>query len=117
MTGYDGSSSFNKATIRNIKRIDCAQLPPCAKVLQKKIERSNYVEILWANADKCNTAENMDPKQYGWLENDVSYTPDWYEGSSIPNYIQDFNDYVSIHSDEAEDEIWSDDSDLEDICL
>ncbi|KAK4309969.1 hypothetical protein Pmani_018436 [Petrolisthes manimaculis] len=37
--------------LTNIKRIDCALLPPSRRALDKKLQRAQYVSILWNHAN------------------------------------------------------------------
>ena len=101
-----------------IKKIDCGLLPPCKKVLQNKIKRSQYVAITWSNADQPNPTEGMNPEEYGWYKVGNSFLPKWYEGSPLPAaedlHVNDRNE----SSDEEDDECtlesetqWTDSSD------
>ena len=41
---------FQENTMTNVKRVDCALLPPCAKTVHNKMQRAHFISILWGNA-------------------------------------------------------------------
>ena len=59
--GFKGISDINEARYQsfmkltkatnvniNLKKINCASLPPCEETLKEHILRSNYVSIMWS---------------------------------------------------------------------
>lgn len=96
----------------NIRKVDCALLPPCEKVLRQKTKRAQYQAIIWGNAETMQTDRDLDPLIYGWRkDSDGLLTPDWFPGSDVPaNIFQDISE--TTNSDEESSE-WSDDSDYE----
>ena len=60
----------------NVRKVDCALLPPCRKTLQNKIKRAHYVAMLWGHADTACPGDGTDPLNYGWKIQDGSYAPD-----------------------------------------
>lgn len=113
----------------NIKKVDCALLPPCGKTLKNKIQRAHYVAIIWGNADSTQPAQGLDPLQYGWTTTrEGHYIPDWFPGAVEPDWLFRENNtseqttQQSDDVDDPDDEIdndseseleWSDDSNCE----
>ncbi|KAK3868822.1 hypothetical protein Pcinc_025860 [Petrolisthes cinctipes] len=83
---------FNKMTgsvnninsLANVKRINCALLPPCTNTLQKKIQRVQYLRTLWHHADMRNPSDGIDPTSFGWKKESTEFAPEWFDGSSVP---------------------------------
>ena len=88
----------------NIKKVDCALLPPCGEVLWQKTRRAQYLAIIWGNAESLTPGHDLDPLLYGWKKNsDGSLSPNWFTGADVPgNLFQD----ESTDSDESSE--WSD---------
>jgi len=111
----------------NVKKVDCALLPPCAKTLRNKTRRAHFISIVWGNADSAHPGEGLDPLNYGWKDKNGDYAPDWFSGPALPDYLfqerelldedpvdqpdlaTEFNDADDFNSDLA----WSEDSDSE----
>lgn len=68
-----------------VKKVDCAHLPPCAKTVNKKLQRAHYVSILWGKADLAHPRDGLDPLNYGWKEINGCYIPEWFTGPALPN--------------------------------
>ena len=68
-----------------MKRVDCGLLPPCRKVLTKKIQRSQMIARVWYNADTPNPNLNLDPLDFGWRKVGNSFYPQWYDGPALPS--------------------------------
>ena len=75
-----------KATEQQLRKFDSSQLPPCDKVWQKKLLRTQYISKLYYEADTKIPAEGMDPLQYGWKLESGHHVPVWYDGSSYPDF-------------------------------
>ena len=59
--------------MEQIKGTNSSRLPPCQKVLQKKIARANYVAhmCMWKHAATADPTNGIDVLSSGWkLEND-----------------------------------------------
>ena len=115
----------------NVKKVDCALIPPCAKTVYNKMQRAHFISILWGNADSAHPGHVLDPLNYGWKEKNGYYTPDWFLGPALPDYlfherereedsIEDHQSYqpdvatVFENDDDSNSEnIWSDDSESE----
>lgn len=117
----------------NVKKVDCALLPPCAKTVHNKLQRAHFISILWGNADSAHPGLGLDPLNYGWKENNGYYTPDWYLGHAMPDYLfqeeereeditvnlQSVQPDVAAEFDDDDDDscseiAWSDDSENDD---
>ena len=48
--------------LEKIKGINPSSMPPCRSVLQKKIQRANYVTAMWKNATLSEPTCNMSPE-------------------------------------------------------
>ena len=101
----------------NIKKVDCALLPPCAKTLWNKTKRAQYLSIIWGNADSSQPGHDLNPLLYGWKQAHGHFTPEWFPGPDVPDNLFDeiSTDSEPTTADEAtsdEDE-WSDDSETE----
>ena len=110
-TGFDGKEEASEMVLRKISKVDCSLLPPCSKVLKKKMLRVNYVSQMLGNADQRNPTESLSPVEYGYKETDRGLEPVWYDGPFVPSQIEKLEDSPAI--ERKEDEIWSDDSDEE----
>lgn len=126
---------FQHSPLANIKKIDCALLPPCRRTLEMKTRRAQYVTSIWTRASTANPSEGMIPVDYGWAvdASDNLLKPVWFEGSAIPddifldrshisdNYILNEDDTRareeempnSEPSSDTENEAWSEESDSE----
>ena len=81
--------SFLKMTggkaLTKVKKVNCASLPPCARSLNKHIQRANYVSMMWHNSDKAQPTF-CSPVEFGWQEDEFGrYQPHWFEGPSVPD--------------------------------
>ena len=114
ITGFDKVTvtDANKEKVRDqLDRIDCSMLPPCRKVLTKKMQRVNYMSQLWGNPDKRNPTETLRPSDYSWKDVENGLQPVWYEGSFVPQQVEKTPEAKLM--ERREDEVWSDDSDVE----
>ena len=93
-------------------------LPPCQRTLEQKVNRANYVSLLWARAGSPKPAEGLDPLNFGWKERGSVLSPVWYIGPCVPEDVfaqpseeeKDESDGVDL---EDTDEEWSDENDSE----
>jgi hypothetical protein len=107
-------SSFLKMTggkklSDQVKKINCASLPPCEKSLKQHLRRVNYVSILWRHAHLSNPCGNIHPLNYGWKETDAGYVPHWFEGNALPTSFSQVPDVETttqnpLETDEDEDQ-------------
>lgn len=128
------SVAFQENPLANIKRVDCAMLPPCRQTLEMKIQRSQYVATLWMRAMTAAPGQGISPIDYGWSVEDKCLKPTWFEGPAIPRSLftdgsDDGAEGIGIQSDDesgtevgtsdeqvsdSDDEAWSEGTDTED---
>ena len=84
--------------LANIKKVDCALLPPCRQTLEMKVRRTQYVATIWTRACDAYPAEGMSPVDYGWETKEEVLVPKWFEGSAIPEKL------FSDHQEDVEDD-------------
>ena len=110
----------------NVKKVDCALLPPCAKTIHNKMQRAHFISILWGNADSAHPRNGFDPLNYRWKEKNGYNTPDWFLVPALSDYHEGEREEDSIedhHSDQSDaatvfendddlnsENAWSDDS-------
>ncbi|XP_041481075.1 uncharacterized protein LOC121428475 [Lytechinus variegatus] len=112
--------------LANIKRVDCALLPPCRRTLEMKVRRTMYVARLWMRAVTSFPCENLSPIDHGWAVEDNILAPLWFEGPAIPEKLmfagQSTEDLEQSEDDgessedsmiNTDDEAWSEQSDSE----
>ena len=82
-------------------------MPPCKKVLLKKIERTEYLSRMIKSASNKNIAE----PQKGWLVNENGeFEIDYFEGDPFPQTITEISSEVQIDdTDDEECQVSSDD--------
>ena len=103
----------------NMKKVDCALLPPCARTVARKLQRAQYVSVIWGTADSPYPGRGLDPLDFGWKLNNGVYVPDWFEGPAIPVDILTHDPGCSDQQrdeqfEDANSELpWSDDSESE----
>jgi hypothetical protein len=115
-------------TLTKVKKVNCASLPPCARSLQKHIQRANYVSMMWHNSDKAQPT-SYSPIDFGWQEDGLGrYQPHWFEGPSVPGIVTseielDDEETVTgetvdvegtVEADEIDEGEWSGDSEASD---
>ena len=85
-----------------LKMVDCGLLPPCQKVLLKKILRAQLVARMWFNADQAEPNFGLDPTNFGWRMVDGCFHPDWYSGSALPR-SKDLETFISERETKEKD--------------
>ena len=104
--------NFQENPLANIKRIDCALLPPSRPTLEMKVRRAQYVAALWTHAVTASPGDGLSPTDYGWCVKDNLLKPTWFEGPAIPDTL--FTDGSNDEDLEVEDmEVDDGDSDSE----
>ena len=105
----------------NIKKVDCALLPPSRPTLQKKLQRAHYVTLLWSHAHTAFPAQGLSPTDYGWSIKRDLLLPTWFDGPSVPDSL--FSSHVDVDIEEeleasdlslseiSDHDPWSEDSD------
>ena len=98
MTG--GSKASSK-----VKKINCATLPPCAKVLDQHLLRVNHISLLWRSAHTAEPARDIHPLNFGWREDGYGhYLPLWFKGESLPENIPDYEEEIETENDSHDGE-------------
>ncbi|KAL5017668.1 hypothetical protein ScPMuIL_007257 [Solemya velum] len=122
---------YQENLLANIKRIDCALLPPCRRALQMRIRWTQYFATL------CRQAVTACPGD-GWSQNDSVLKPTWFDGPATPdslfkngsNHTEKMGDHDGSESEleiktpdgllnDSDGEAWSENSDSEEkmrIC-
>ncbi|KAK4317433.1 hypothetical protein Pmani_011441 [Petrolisthes manimaculis] len=72
------------APMKNLKKVDCALLPPCSKTVRNKLQRAHFVSIVWGNTESAHPDGELDPCDYGWQMKGGNYVPVWFSGPSVP---------------------------------
>ena len=110
-----------KEPLAKLKKLNCASLPPCKKVLDNQIRRANFVARYWKNANQTDPTSMESPTDYGWRENQNGMLePDWYPGYSLPTCIgatptdKEISDKVFSEESEQSDGPWTEESDTDD---
>lgn len=89
----------------NIKRVDCALLPPSRKTLKKKLQRAHFVTMIFSHADKVSPTQDRSPNDYGWITNGELLQPAWFDGPAVPeNLFTNPEDEHDIEFDSSGDE-------------
>ena len=85
---FDCDVYFQENPLSNIRRVDCALLPPCRKSLEMKIKRTRYVAIIiWSRAVTPLPGDGLSPIEYGWHVKDNLLQPFWFEGTAVPHSL------------------------------
>ncbi|XP_048869412.1 uncharacterized protein LOC125741923 isoform X1 [Brienomyrus brachyistius] len=69
--------------LANIKKVDCALLPPSRQTLKKKMMRAHYVTVLWSHANTASPDQGLSPTDYGWCCKEGLLQPTWFDGPSV----------------------------------
>ena len=77
----------HKNLASQVKKINCASLPLCDKVLKLHIKRAHYVSILWSRADTTHPDKDINSRDYGWQKKDGHFIPLWYDGDCLPESL------------------------------
>ena len=82
-----------------VKKIYCATLPPCAKVLDQHLQRVNHVAMLWIRAHTAEPARDIHPLNFGWREDaNGHYLPLWFNGETLPENIPNYDEEIDIEN-------------------
>ena len=109
----------NEKNEDRLKKVDCGLLPPCQKVIMKKMLRAQLVSRMWFNADEAEPNLGLEPTEFGWRMVDGCFHPDWYSGPALPRseHLQTFISEREKEEEEDADTIdvmeaeWTDSSD------
>ena len=115
--------------IEQIKRCNCASLPPCTNSLRKHIKIANYVAKMWKRAAEQDPTEGENPLNYGWELGEDGLQPEWFDGKQLPDSITEdeengdtgpINDSTNDNESEDSDVAWNEedsDDDSEDLLI
>ncbi len=88
--------------LKKIKAADPCCLPPCKRVLEQKLRRTNFVAFVWKNARKANPVE-FGPDGHGWEISPDKVTIVWYTGKNVPKCLSiEDGDLEESTDDESE---------------
>lgn len=90
---------FQDKPLANIKKTDCALLPPSRQILDKKLQRAHYVTILWNHINFACPDQGLSPTDYGWSANGNLLQPVWFDGPALPDAL--FTDNNKDDSNDA----------------
>lgn len=82
------ASDINENFRKKIQNFDASSIPPCKSELYQQLLRAHYISSLWRNAYKKQPT-NLDPLEYGWIEQDNTYAFKWFEGDQLPSFVSD----------------------------
>lgn len=104
--------AFQENPLANIKKIDCALLPPSLRTLEKKLQRAHYVTVLWSHANTASPDQGLSPTDYGWSVKSDLLQPTWFDGLPAPDSL------FSSHADGGDVNIDNgDDSDSDETII
>lgn len=97
-----------------ITGVEFKNMPPCKKVLYKKIQRANYLAKVMKDSNQ-NTIENR--PESGWILNEFNELEiEYFEGSPYPEHITEISiDNLSDEEDESEDAYFSSNDESDDF--
>ena len=110
----------NNGSLKHVKKVDLAKLPPCKRSLIPHIKRVNYRVCQWKNSHISSPAIPPPSLQHGWNPSDTFLEPVWSEGPVLPLHLTDiiqstpFSDGLSVESDDDDDDIVSTDESCSD---
>ena len=81
------SGGDEKDPLATIRKINCASLPPCNKMLGNHVKRAQFVSMMWKRADQTDPTGEARPTDYGWKEINNRLDPDWFPGRSVPETL------------------------------
>ena len=100
------ASKNEEKALKTIKSSDPCCIPPCSKVLLQKVNRCNYVTLLYKNAT-LPTPINFSPEGHGWvIDKDGQLRILWYDGPKYPSVFKQ-NMIIDSESDDDEDQAYA----------
>ena len=116
----------------NVKKVNCAVIPICAKTVHNKMQRAHFISIIWGNADSARPGHGLyHLMNHGWKEKNGYYTPDLFLSPALLGYLflegeqeedsiedhqsdqPDVNTVFENDDDSNSENAWSDDSESE----
>ena len=83
-------------------------VPPSLPALKMKIQRVQYVTVLWTRAITAFPEQGLSPTDYGWHADNNILKPTRFEGPAIPDCLFTNDDVDSDSEEETIDELRSD---------
>ena len=77
---------YKSSKISTAKKLDSGMLPPCSKVLRKKIERCKLISKRWMSSS-LQEQPTEEPESSGWFLKDDQYHINWFDGEETPNIL------------------------------
>ena len=93
----------NDQRLSSVKKLEGSSLPPCRKVVLKKIKRTCFVANMWMSSVSVHPP-SLDPVNFGWKIVDGHYAIQWYDGDHCPR-ILDVVCEDAGENDDSNDEI------------
>ena len=90
--------------LKKLRKINCALLPPCQKVLHQKILWAQCVSQVWSKAAGKSPSESLCPANYGWRREENRWKWVWYIGSAVPETFAGSTDDDEEENDAENDE-------------
>ena len=94
-------SKKNQASVKNF---DMSSLPPCRRTLETHIKRVNYQVGIWKRSHVANP-EIPDPEDHGWIKINEILQPQWFEGSDIPEKLEELESGDLSEDDDSDSDI------------
>ena len=101
---------FQDNPLVNIKRVDCALLPPSRPTLEKQLQRAHFVTMMWSHADQASPDQGRSPTDYGWSTIGDILQPTWFDGPAVPVTLFTPSDSRGVENDTSDGTIIEDDS-------
>ena len=76
----------NDSLVDKVRKLDSATLPPCSRVLLKKLKRSSYIARLWGNCLNANPRD-QDVLYFSWKMKDGHHNIQWFDGDAAPKIV------------------------------
>ena len=100
-----------QAHTRNIKKINCASLPPCQKFVEKNIQGAQYVVKIWKRCYASDPTDRLEPVNNCWKMIGQNLEPDRYSRTYLPEQlVKDIDTDKAMVVENSDDE-WTDESD------
>ena len=87
-------------------------------MFQNAVQSHQEVKLakMWKRTDQVDPTGGDSPINYGWMNTDDGFQPDWFTGSPVPDSLtraanEDDGAQTASVEDEDSDSVWSEDSD------
>ena len=94
-------------TLKSVKKVDLARLPPCQRSLSPHIRRVNYRLAQWKRAHLPLDHVPVPDESHGWTTVDGILEPLWSDGPVLPPSLHEFVGPKDTDDDDSEDDSWS----------